>query len=788
MAVRFDNHADRLLYSGVPSSPSAYTFSCWLRIVTDRNNYSNIFAVEDNPGGTEWNELITENDGTTLALYDHSGGAAALSFAALSTGTWYFAAFSVGTSGAAVGYVASAAATSITRVTGTALVMSAPHHCLIGSTTFSEFFNGRIAHARLWDAVLSDADVANERWRTRPGRRANLHAWWPLENSAGKLVDYSGNGRNLTSPGAGSWATEDGPPTFGRRRKTVTVSTAASGATGTLAVTLDNGTSTATGAETFTGTAAQTLADATLAASGTGAATGTVAQTLADATSAAGGAQEFTGTVAQTLADATLSAAGAETFTASTAATLADATSAASGAETFTGALGVTLANATLAAAGVMGTGGSLSVTLADATCAGSGVEAFTGTTTATLENAASTADGTETFTGAVAQAFADSSLSAVGVEVFTGAVSGTLADATCSAAGSVAASGATGTVAVTLANATAVAVGAVAGVVPTDTWAHYRFNDIADSLPISDASGNGRSLAVTYGAGGYPKRVAGKLGKAREWSRENVGLHTPGNVLVGDAIAEGTISAAALCAFCDGEWGTAFWFKRRALDVGEALGAGCVWIFGSGDKQSDVGVRSLMNVTVRFTTLSGGIFQALVSFTNGSTVFGTGGSFTDYSPPEGEWVHIAINSAQVAGAVVSTLYVDGVLTQTLTSPAGLPNFSAYPPTLARFSVGARRVRLVSSQDPAEPDVINSLLTGRTDDVRLYSRLLSADEIAAIAALRAPFYGRVVQRLRNGGASAAELHQQATTAALRNAGSTSAELSETATRITLEDP
>lgn len=770
MAVRFDAHADRLLYSGTPASMSAYTFACWLRITTDRNNYSNVFAVETNGLGTEWNELMTDSDGTTLTVQDHAGGGStAINLGALTVGTWYFAAFSVGTSGAGVGYLASASASGLTRTTGTVAVMTTHHHCTIGSTDFSEFFNGRITGARLWDAVLSDADIEQERWRTKPVRRANLRAWWPLQDSAGKLVDRSGNGRALTSPGAGAWQTEDGPPTFGRRRKTVTVSTPTSGATGTLAQTLGNATSSATGGETFTGTTAQTLANATLAGTGTGAATGTLAQTLANATSSASGTETFAGTTAVTLANATSSAAGAETISGSTSSTLAGATSAGTGAETFTGTSAVTLASATLAGFGVMGTGGSASATLADATAVGAGTETFTGSVGVTLGNATSAAAGAETFTGSSAS---------------------TLADASCSASGAAGTSDATGSLAVTLGNATAVISGAVAGVEPTDAWAHYRFNEIGNQVAIADASGNARTLFPSYDVSGFPKRVAGKLGKARDFSRANATTHPVATtVILSPFVLDRTAapSQAEVTAFADNEWSTAFWFRRRTDET--PGGAGVVWSLGSSGRVSTGGVFQIMRTTVRFSTLSGGIFQALTDRLVGATVFGLGGSFTTYNPPVGRWIHVGIVCRHVSGSLVVDLYIDGTLVETKTSIiTGLPNFTTYPPAAPTFTVGARCQALTAAQDPTEPIVFTGPLSGAVDDLRLYARELAADEVAAIAAAYAPYTGRVYFELLNPGASSAVLSSpgEATTELIAPSYSR-AELLTEGTRITLED-
>lgn len=325
--------------------------------------------------------------------------------------------------------------------------------------------------------------------------------------------------------------------------------------------------------------------------------------------------------------------------------------------------------------------------------------------------------------------------------------------------------------------------------------YAHWKMNDAAQAT-IKDELG-GLNLVVTTGANGNPTRRPGRLGRARVWSRENVTLHTPGNVVVGDSIAEGTVTNALIAAFCDAEWATSFWFKRRALDSADtyltgANAAGIIWSFYGGGKASVYGnIETALASRVRFSNAAGGVFQALsVTWTGSGSILGIGGSFTAYSPPVGKWVHVAINKAHVSGRMVPSLYVNGALVQTLSaSIAGLPVHGAYPSGVPRFSVGASRVHLSPGQDPAEPEYITAPLSGWLDDLRLYNRLLTAQEIAELAAESEPYTGRVVLRLVDGGQTVAQLFDtHGTRVQLLNAGATSAELLEgTGTSAELEE-
>jgi len=68
--------------------------------------------------------------------------------------------------------------------------------------------DGRMAHAKMWDAALSVAEVINEMAVARPVRFANLWNWAPLWDSA-FVFDQSGAAHDWST--AGSLSTEDGP-------------------------------------------------------------------------------------------------------------------------------------------------------------------------------------------------------------------------------------------------------------------------------------------------------------------------------------------------------------------------------------------------------------------------------------------------------------------------------------------------------------------------------------------------------------------------------------------------
>jgi hypothetical protein len=75
----------------------------------------------------------------------------------------------------------------------------------------SDLFSGTIAYVKIWKAVLTINEIAQEMRQGRPFRTTSLFGFWPLFNSGDFTVDYSGGGNSLTSGGSGT-VYGDGPP------------------------------------------------------------------------------------------------------------------------------------------------------------------------------------------------------------------------------------------------------------------------------------------------------------------------------------------------------------------------------------------------------------------------------------------------------------------------------------------------------------------------------------------------------------------------------------------------
>lgn len=213
MAVRFDAAADRLARtSGVIDYNASYTIMGWFMIVTDTNNYANIFALSDNSSNNS-DFLTTNSDGTTFAVGRTSGGAGSFTInagTALSLNTWYHGAL-VRDTGAGNLYAYLNGTLDATNSSSIASRAASTRTECGGATTGNlSPFNGRMYAVKAWQAALTAAEIRNEMNLIRPARFANIHLWTPLLAGSGERVrDYSGAGRDWTEGGT---LTDEAPP------------------------------------------------------------------------------------------------------------------------------------------------------------------------------------------------------------------------------------------------------------------------------------------------------------------------------------------------------------------------------------------------------------------------------------------------------------------------------------------------------------------------------------------------------------------------------------------------
>lgn len=203
MAVRFDTSGEK--YTRSLTIPSAWTVCFWFLMSVDRGGNQGPFAL----GGTAADGATVFLDGgTTLKCFDLGSNGGGFGSLSVTVGTWYRTALTVSGTNCSWYYGIAGSALTVSSVANIQNA-SGTQTMHIGDPSFSgDWWNGRVAAVKFWDAQLSQADLEAELGQYVPRRTSNLLQWHPLL-SAG-TVDYSGIG-NALSGGSGA-TTEDGPP------------------------------------------------------------------------------------------------------------------------------------------------------------------------------------------------------------------------------------------------------------------------------------------------------------------------------------------------------------------------------------------------------------------------------------------------------------------------------------------------------------------------------------------------------------------------------------------------
>lgn len=182
---------------------------CWAMMVVDRSDFEMVFAT-DVPGGTFTEFGIHFGGGTSFQLFNSGIGGAPLIGAAATTATWYRVALTVSSGGTAIMYVGGETG-ALTTYTKSGLTNPVSPTLYIGSDSFSEWWNGRVANFKHYSTVLTQIEIEAELASWTAVRTANLIRHHKFR--VAETTDYSGNGNTL-SGGTGT-TTEADPPLTG---------------------------------------------------------------------------------------------------------------------------------------------------------------------------------------------------------------------------------------------------------------------------------------------------------------------------------------------------------------------------------------------------------------------------------------------------------------------------------------------------------------------------------------------------------------------------------------------
>lgn len=206
MSTRFSATGQNYTSTAGMVSGTAFTMMCWAYLVTDRNDFSCMLAYENQASGaSRWYELVTDSDGTSIT-FSTSGGTVAMG--TVTVGTWHRFAVQVSASTATVYYGADTGSLSTATGTCDSIATVVPSTFFVGTDSFGEWYNGRIACARVWNAALTQTELDAEFASFDAVRTTNLIRNHKLQSPS--TADDSGNGNTLTG-GTGA-TTEADPP------------------------------------------------------------------------------------------------------------------------------------------------------------------------------------------------------------------------------------------------------------------------------------------------------------------------------------------------------------------------------------------------------------------------------------------------------------------------------------------------------------------------------------------------------------------------------------------------
>jgi hypothetical protein len=204
MGVGFQQASDRLHYvgSGIPTPADGITITGWLSRIADRGEYST------------WHRLYAASTVVTFGTFENGdtpglftiGGSSSWPTQPLVNDNWApIAATISGTLGTIWQPDGSGGTIDTTAAIGGGAATAPTAFCIGGRSEIdgTEWFNGRVAYWRIWDGLLTEAEILQEWAHSNAVKTAGLFADYRLSN-ASDLNDYSGNGRHLvlgsTSP------------------------------------------------------------------------------------------------------------------------------------------------------------------------------------------------------------------------------------------------------------------------------------------------------------------------------------------------------------------------------------------------------------------------------------------------------------------------------------------------------------------------------------------------------------------------------------------------------------
>lgn len=195
MAARSDAASDRVNLASAPTI-TALTVAAWVKLAVDLDAFSTICRLHSSGGGSTCLVLGMKGNGTQPAVFSPSNPTGVVG-SDLVVGVWTYVGFAL--AGSAVSLYVGTTPGTLVKTTGTVAPGAAPD----ALTWFGrhagdadEWLNASVAYARVWQAALSDVEMAAESLASANVRTANAFEHWPF--TAAALTGVI-NGLNLSA-------------------------------------------------------------------------------------------------------------------------------------------------------------------------------------------------------------------------------------------------------------------------------------------------------------------------------------------------------------------------------------------------------------------------------------------------------------------------------------------------------------------------------------------------------------------------------------------------------------
>jgi concanavalin A-like lectin/glucanase superfamily protein/Big-like domain-containing protein len=205
-AVRFDASTDELVRTTNLPPVTSFTMMGWFRLASDSQSYMAFLGLGHPTSSNAYLLMMCCGNGwRQLMVWT---GAQFVQGPTLALNTWYHLALTVAGSGP--GQVkAYLNGVLVMTLDGNPAVTA--DRFSIGNDSHHDWFDGSAAAIKVYDTVLTAAEIAAEMAVVTPVRTAGLNGWYPLQSAATAASDGSGNGQTLTV--SGRLATDAaGPP------------------------------------------------------------------------------------------------------------------------------------------------------------------------------------------------------------------------------------------------------------------------------------------------------------------------------------------------------------------------------------------------------------------------------------------------------------------------------------------------------------------------------------------------------------------------------------------------